>query len=99
MIFRAGDRVKIVDTGGLYSTATRFANKLGLKFWKSGFGNADSDEIDGQCGKIISDFTEGGVRIYGVHLDNGHDIIINNEYGCIELVALTSYLPDELFTL
>lgn len=72
-----GERVLIMDDGGMYTTYCKMADKMMLTNYQDGYGNGVS--VIGMSGTIIAIKEDRGSTLYGVRLDNGRDIIVSGK--------------------
>ena len=99
--FNIGDKIKIIDDGGMFTTGN-LSIEYKLKNFKSGYG--DDVDCSGMIGTIIAKSEKDRLYspVYGVRLQNGIDIVISNNYGfrsqnCLELIGKEQIFDDDLF--
>ncbi len=88
MKYKIDDRVKIVDTGCLYSSWSTVSHVWKLKKWKSGWRELKT----GDTGTIIKASDD---NVYAVYIPKYDVDIIINGVGLVK----ANLLPEELFML
>jgi len=98
--FRIGDKVRILKTGGFYSSYSAMAGAMGLVHWNKGDWSLDYQELINCIGKIESlkihesrNSIVAGVTLIMAPFKIGSQILIDDN--CLEFVEHNDFITDE----
>lgn len=78
-VFQVGLKVRVADAGYVYAFCDPAAQEFGLKNYMPGAGLNVEDNATGKVAHAGRFFSEAGTVLIGVTLDDGTDIVIDEQ--------------------